>query len=247
MNTAFVACFFGGLVLVCWSLWFSLRESAREQATTTATQSLVAEFRAAFNQEQLEMCGQMAKAYHASQFAEAVVLVDKLLPIIADHNSQGYFTLLLMKLEGLLKQNHVKQAESLCLDYIQQNVSWEQKVKMLDGLASYILYQSAPAFLTQAERFARMGLEMAPGTLTLKGTLGSVLVEQGNYAEGELLLHDCLHSSKALHDRAISSFYLGVIKLRNGDAKAGKRLMKRAMKMFPEAWMIAKGTALLKD
>jgi hypothetical protein len=88
---------------------------------------------------------------------------------------------------------------------------------------------------------------MAPGTLTLKGTLGSILVEQGNYAEGELLLHDCLDRSPALHDRAITSFYLGMIKVRIGDAKQGKRLIKRGMKMYPEAWMIAKGNMLLKE
>ena len=60
-------------------------------------------------------------------------------------------------------------------------------------------------------------------------------------------MHDCLQGSKALHDQAIGSFYLGIIKLRNGDIKAGKRLIKRSMKMYREPWLIAKGTALLKD
>jgi len=91
-----------------------------------------------------------------------------------------------------------------------------------------------------------MGLEIAPGTLTLKGTLGAILVEQGNYAEGEPLLSECLDRSPALHDRAIATFYLGMIKLRNGDGKQGERLMKRGMKMYPEAWMLAKGNAVLK-
>src|SRR3954467_10605797 len=92
-----------------------------------------------------------------------------------------------------------------------------------------------------------MGLDIAPGTLTLKGTLGSILVEQGNYAEGEPLLRDCLDRSLASHDRAIASFYLGLLQLRKGNAEQGKRLMKRGMNMHPEPWLITKGNKLLDD
>jgi len=166
------------------------------------------------------------------------------MPVIPDHNSDAYVQLLLIRLHCFLGQNQIEQAETLGLNYIQQDVRKEQKLKVLDGLASYLLYQGS--FLKQAERFARMALEIAPGTLTLKGTLGAILVEQGNYAEGEPLLSECLDRSPALHDRAIACFYLGMIKLRNGDGKQGKRLVKRGMKMYPEAWMVAKGNALLK-
>jgi hypothetical protein len=267
-NTLFVIGCFIGCVLVVWSCWRAIKGSrepdtnsgiyyfgnkapgATVQSTVTntrgPTEGLVAEYRATFSQDQLEVFRHMAKAHHANQFAEAAALVDKLLPVITDHNSEGYLNLLLIKLDCFLKQNHIEKAECICLEYIQENVSQEQKVKMLDGAASYILYHSLSAFSKQAERFARMGLELAPEKLTLKGTLGGTLVEQGNFAEGELLLHDCLHGSKALHDKAISSFYLGIVKMRNGDARGGKRLIKRAMEMYPEAWLVAKGTALLK-
>jgi hypothetical protein len=209
--------------------------------------SVIASYHTVFNQEQLEMCAQMGKLFMAGHFSETAMLLDRLIPVIADHNSAVYAELLLTKLNCLLHQNQIDQAEVICLDYVHQEVGVEQKVKMLDGIASYILYHSDSASLPRAEKFARMALEIAPGTLTLKGTLGSILVEQGSYAEGEPLLRECLDRSPALHDRAIATFYLGMIKLRAGEVKDGKRLIKRGMKMYPEAWIVAKGNALLKD
>jgi hypothetical protein len=35
--------------------------------------------------------------------------------------------------------------------------------------------------------------------------------------------------------------------LRAGEAKDGKRLIKRGMNMYPEPWIVVKGQALLKD
>ena len=239
MNIALIALFFGGLALVCWSWWYSTKESAQIEDTTSAMQSLVAEFRAVFSQEQLEMAAHMWKLHRAGHFAEAVMLVDRLLPAAKDHNSPLYVHLSLIKVDCLLRQNQIDQAEKLCVDYVQENVCEEQKLMMLDGFASYISYQSSAEHFAWAEKLALMGLEIAPGKLTLKGTLGSLLAEQGNYAEGEALLNDCLQQSRALNDRAISSFYLGVIKMRTGKTKEGKRLIKWGMKMYPEPWMIA--------
>ena len=194
------------------------------------------------------MSNHMGKLFRSNYFAEALMLLERLLPIVTDHNSEVYLHLLLIKLSCLLHLNERDQAEKICLDYVQENVSKGQKATLLDGFASYILYQSRASHFGRAEKFARMGLDIAkgaPGTLTLKGTLGSLLVEQGNYAEGEPLLQDCLGRSQALSDQAISSFYLGVIKLRSGNAKDGKRLIQWAVKMYPESWMVEKGKALL--
>jgi tetratricopeptide (TPR) repeat protein len=193
------------------------------------------------------MYTQMAKLLQTRDFAQAAALVAQLMPVISNHNSDGYVQLLLTKLNCLLALHQIEQAEVLCLDYAQRDVSKEQKLKVLDGTASYLLYQSSSAYLKQAERVARMGLEIAPGTLTLKGTLGSILVEQGHYAEGEPLLRECLDRSLALHDRAIASFYLGLLQLRNGHAEQGERLMKRGMKMYPEPWLVMKGNKLLHE
>lgn len=209
-------------------------------------QALIAEFHANFNQEQLEMAGHMEKLRRAGHYPEATMLLDRLLPVVTDHNSALYAHLLLLKVDCLLRQNQIEQAEKICAAYSQEDVGNERKLMMLDGFASYILYQASSAHFACAEKFARMALAIAPYKLTLKGTLGSLLVEQGNYAEGEQLLRECLEQSQALIDRAISSFYLGVIKMRIGKAKEGKRLIKWGMRMYPESWMVAKGKGLLK-
>ncbi len=239
---------FIGLASVCaWYSWRILRHPIARVRKRTPIASLAAEYRTAFTEEQWEIYKQMAKLLQAGDFAKAEVLLDQLMPAMTNHNSDGYVQLLLIKLNCLLGQNQIEPTEALCLAYIQEEVSKEQKIKVLDGIASYLLYQSSPTLLKQGERFARMGLEIAPGTLTLKGTLGAILVEQGNHAEGEPLLRECLDRSLALHDRAIASFYLGLIKTRNGDAKAGERLMKRGMKMYPERWLVAKGEKILNE
>ena len=238
---------FIGLASLCaWGGWRVLREPIAEVRKRTAIASLSAEYLATFTQEQYETYQRMAKLLQTRDFAQAAPLLEQLMSAMPDHNSDAYVQLLLISLHCFIGQNQIEHAEALCLNYIQQDVRKEQKLKVLDGLASYLLYQAPAAFLKQAERFARMALEIAPGTLTLKGTLGAILVEQGNHAEGEPLLNECLDRSPALHDRAIASFYLGMIKFRNGDTTLGQRLMKRGMKMYPEAWMLAKGNALLK-
>jgi hypothetical protein len=239
---------FIGLASVCaWYAWRVLRQPIARVRKRTQIASLSAEYHAAFTSEQFEMYTQMAKLLQTRDFAQAAALVAQLMPVISNHNSDGYVQLLLTKLNCLLALNQIEQAEVLCLDYAQRDVSKEQKLKVLDGTASYLLYQSSSAYLKQAERVARMGLEIAPGTLTLKGTLGSILVEQGHYAEGEPLLRECLDRSLALHDRAIASFYLGLLQLRNGHAEQGERLMKRGMKMYPEPWLVMKGNKLLHE
>jgi hypothetical protein len=239
--------FIGVASLCAWYAWRVVRQPIARVRKRTHIASLSAEYRAAFTSEQFEMYKQMAKLLQARDFAQAAILVDQLMPALSNHNSDGYVQLLLIKLNCLLGVNQIEQAETLCLDYTQRDVSKEQKLKVLDGIASYLLYQSSSAFLKPAERFARLGLEIAPGTLTLKGTLGSILVEVENYAQGEPLLRECLDRSPALHDRAIATFYLGMIKLRVGEVKDGKRLIKRGMKMYPEAWIVAKGNAFLKE
>jgi tetratricopeptide (TPR) repeat protein len=219
----------------------------RKPTNLDSNASLIARYRAVFNQEQLELCAQMGKLFMAGHFADAAMLLERIIPVVGDHKSEVYLDLLTTKLHCLLSQNQIDQAERLCLDYVHQEVGVEHKVKILDGIASDILYHSDSASLLRGEKFARMAMEIAPGTLTLKGTLGSILVEEGNYAQGEPLLRECLDRSPALHDRAIASFYLGVIKMRTGEVKEGQRLIKRGMKMYPEAWIVAKGNALLKE
>jgi Peptidase family M50 len=240
--------FFVGLACVSgWYCWRVFREPIARMRRPAATPRQPMNFRSLLDEEQFEMLEHASKLLKGKYYPEAIMLLDRLLSVIADQNSEAYNHLLLVKVQCHFSLQQADKAEALCDEYAQSGISKEQKLKLIDGAACFILYQPASPFLKHAERLVRAGLEIAPGTLTLKGTLGALLVEQGNYTEAEPLLADCLERSPALHDRGIATFYLGMIKLRAGEAKDGKRLIKRGMNMYPEPWIVVKGQALLKD
>jgi hypothetical protein len=108
-----------------------------------------------------------------------------------------------------------------------------------------LLYKPGSPWLKQAEKAARLGLETVPGTLTLKGTLGAILTEQNRFEEAEPMLRECLERSPAQHDQGISSVYLGIIKLRQGQTEEGKRLIRHGTTLYPQAWLVAKAGAAL--
>jgi len=166
---------------------------------------------------------------------------------LPERNSEAFAQLLLAKLQVQIKQGDIDRAERTCLDYIAENVNKQHKLKVLDGFACLILYQPSTPWLKQAEKMARLGLELAPGTLTLKGTLGGILTEQDNFAEAEPLLRECMERSPSYHDQGISSFYLGVIKLAQGKAQEGKRLIKNATTLYPESWLVSKANTKLME
>src|SRR5581483_10952227 len=119
------------------------------------------------------------------------------------------------------------RAESLVAEFL--NAGWPvtERIQFIDQLACASLREEQPRFLSQVEGWTRAALELAPGTLTLKGTLGGVLVEQGRCAEAEPLLRDCHDRSTALPDQGITAYYLGVIAQQAGRQKQARDLMRR--------------------
>jgi len=143
------------------------------------------------------------------------------------------------------EQGLVNEAESTCLNFVREAVNKEYKLRVLDALACHFLYKPSSPWLNLAEKLARLGLEIVPGTLTLKGTLGAILTEQGKFAEAEPLLRECLERSPGQHDQGISSVYLGFIRLREGKTEEGKRLVEHGTILYPEPWLVAKANAKL--
>src|SRR5437660_11920026 len=123
-----------------------------------------------------------------------------------------------------IQQKEIDRAEKACLDFVAEAVNKEHKLKVLDGFASAILYQPSSPWLDRAEKAVRLALEIAPGTLTLKGTLGGSLLERGEFKEAESLLRECLERSPAYHDQGISSFHLGLIRLQARSVDERQRL-----------------------
>jgi tetratricopeptide (TPR) repeat protein len=237
-----------GLSALCgWLSWRIFKEPISKIRTMRAGYSMARQFRSSLTIPQLKALQRATLLLKDGKFDEAEVVFDELLALLPERSSDAYILILLTKLHCMIGKGEVEQAEKVCLEFVEQAAGKEQKIKVLDGMASYILYQNCSPFLKKAEGLVRMALEIAPGTLTLKGTLGSILAEQGNYSEAEPLLIECLDRSPALQDRAISTFYLGLIKLRTYDAKEGEQLITRGMKLYPEAWIVARGNALLKE
>lgn len=190
---------------------------------------------------------QVTERAKQNDFVAAEALLDQVLAGLPAGQSGSWWPLALIKIDYIISQNDIERAEKVCLGWVDQATTTEEKLRVLDGVASQILYRSASSFLDKAERLARQALELAPGSLTLKGSLGAILVEQSRFAEGEPLLRECLERSPALHDQGISAFYLGVACLSTGDPDQARRLIKRGMVLHPEPWLLKKAQARLKE
>ena len=197
--------------------------------------------------EQDQLVVRAIKHAERNEFAEAEGLLDRALAGTTERSVAERWPLALLKLEYILAQNDVERAEKACREWVNQAATTEEKVRILDGFASEVLYTSTSSALENAERLVRKALELAPGCLTLKGSLGGILAELGRYAEAEPLLHECLSRSPAFHDQGIAAFYLGLARFSTGDRSEAKRLIKRAMVLHPATWLMTKAEAKLKE
>ena len=232
----------GGLSLLCG--WITVRIVRNPVATVRARNPFSVK-RLSFTTEQIELIKSGNEQFARKDFASAEKAFDNVLGLIPERNSQQFATVLLGKVRAQVKLGNIEQAEDSCLKFAAEAVNKEHKLKVLDGFACMLLYKPGSPWLKQAEKAARLGLETVPGTLTLKGTLGAILTEQNRFEEAEPMLRECLERSPAQHDQGISSVYLGIIKLRQGQTEEGKRLIRHGTTLYPQAWLVAKAGAAL--
>jgi hypothetical protein len=198
-----------------------------------------------YTPEQLQS---LHEAFHyAAQkdFARAEAIVDQL-TTSTSISSAGYTQVLLLKFHCMLASNAIDRAEKYCMDLVNVAANSDQKIALLFCLVSCILRDQSSPYLEHAERLARLAVEIAPGSLALKGTLGGVLAERGKFAEADPLLVACLNRSPDLHTQGASAYYLGVVKAANGKLKEAKSLFKRSIVLHPEPWLLAKAEAMLQ-
>lgn len=197
--------------------------------------------------EQMQRLAQAIECAQNRNLAEAERLVDELLSAIPDTSLAGCWPLVQLKLRFIVVLNDVSRAENICREWVSRAPTIEDKIRILDFLSCQLLFESSPPVLDTAERLARQALELAPTALTLKGTLGGILAEQGRFAEAEPLLQECLKLSTKLHDKGISSFYLSLVKLASGDRSRARELIKRSMIFHPEPWLLSKARRKLAE
>lgn len=156
-------------------------------------------------------------------------------------------TLLCMHLQSVMALNDLARVEQLGMTYLQTLSGVVQKTRLLDWLATGFLSREPSANLPQAEVWARQALALDPSALTLKGTLGSVLVEQGKFAEGEPYLRECFERSPALNDQGIAAFYLACVEANQGNLPQARALARQATVLHRQPWLVQKATRKLAE
>ena len=187
--------------------------------------------------------------YHLQQqdFVRAEEAYAAAIKSLADLETAAYPLLLMARLSCTLKQGQMDRVESACLTYLDGTAQVADKIQVVDHIVCTPLYEEPPRYLPQIERLTRKALELAPGTLTLQGTLGGILVEQGHFAEAEQLLRACRTRSVELYDQAFASLYLGKVAMHQGDIRAAKELLKQAMILHTQPSLVQKANRSLLE
>jgi Flp pilus assembly protein TadD len=116
---------------------------------------------------------------------------------------------------------------------------------MIGGFVSAYLRGDRLAHAAKFEAWARRGLELDPKNCELRATLGAVLVESRRYTEAEPLLVKYLDKVSASASQAFALFYLGVIHSVQGNKQKAAKLMRQAILLSRDKWLIDRAEATL--
>jgi tetratricopeptide (TPR) repeat protein len=150
----------------------------------------------------------------------------------------GWIVDLLMA-RSLYLQDRWDDAEQLCARCIDSEVSARHKATFIDQLVCEPLFSSDERHFARLEEWARKAVAIDRRNISLKGTLGGILAEQSRADEARPFLKQCLRS-RSPHDRAISTFYLGIIERRAGNLVEAERLFARALSIWTAPWFVAR-------
>ena len=162
-------------------------------------------------------------------------------PSLLDEN-KTYLSVATQRFLAIMLQNDGR-FEAECTAFLRKIISHQDKVTLLDQLACLPLFEERPQLYRSAEFCIRKALEIDPENLTLKGTLGALLAERGNFAEAEPLLRAC-YQSTSKHDRGITSYYLALLAENSGDPNTARKLAKDSITLHPEPWLVKKANTL---
>ncbi|MDB6166283.1 MAG: hypothetical protein JWQ83_1423, partial [Lacunisphaera sp.] len=126
----------------------------------------------------------------------------------------------------------------------QPGLSDPQKAELLDSMACVAIYHARPDLLNQAEAWANLALRCSPNALTLKGTLGGVLVDLGRVDEGLPLLREVLAKSECEIDQVICLAYLAMIAQREKNLPEAKRLLGQAQAIQPDQAIVKRAAKM---
>ena len=122
--------------------------------------------------------------------------------------------------------------------FLDHQPSLPEKLYLLDRLSCLPSMSGLQRILPDADKWSELALQLQPENLSLKGTRGAILIEQGNYNEGEVLLKEVLEKSESDIDKGVASLFLALCEKHRNDVKAAIRLARRAKRIYPVPWLL---------
>lgn len=159
----------------------------------------------------------------------------KMLETLARNAEWQPLQMRMLWIHWLFKQGKSAEAEA-AIEALQGDagVLGISRSEVLDGLACLPLFYGHSHLRERALGYVDEAIRENPSAITLKGTKGSLLVEEGRYHEGLELLEEVMTHTKADNDRAIASYYIALATLETGRWEKGRELLERAVKRYPD-------------
>ena len=170
---------------------------------------------------------------------------DRFLAQIPIEDHAIYSGALAVKLLVLLLQDKSTEFRAEYARFSALPISDFARITAFDLIGTSFLMAHRPDTHGLAEFCVRAAVEIAPGTLTLQGTLGGILAERGAFDEAEPLLRACFNSP-AMHDRGITSYYLALLAEHRGDPSTARKLARQSIALHPEPWLTKKAATLIE-
>jgi hypothetical protein len=106
-------------------------------------------------------------------------------------------------------------------------------VEVVDSFASMTLYHNLSQLYPECESLLRRAIARWPEEKTLKGTLGSILIEQRRDEEGGMLIKELYELCTGPTDLGISAAYLSVLEAREGNHEQAAVYRNEARRHLP--------------
>ncbi|PTY00573.1 hypothetical protein DB345_00270 [Spartobacteria bacterium LR76] len=137
-------------------------------------------------------------------------------------------------LAGMKNYDAARRCFTEALETAQTN---DQKIVVLENISQLVIEGRRIDLLPEADHYSQMALEMKPAEITLKGTRGSILIEQGKLTEGVTMLQEVLETTQSENDRAICWFYMALTSFKKGETEAVKTMLETMNQHAPPAWL----------
>lgn len=144
------------------------------------------------------------------------------------------------RLKSVIGMGDYERARLLCEKFLERDLQIHEKVFIMDIMACVPFMDGLSDYLPEASRWIDMAMQLQPENLTLKGTKGSLLVEQGKFQEAEPLLREVYDKSEDETNKGICSLYLALVAKQHDDMPEAIKWATKAKKLSPVSWLMAR-------